>query len=599
MRVKAAQNAGPLITTTLAGTITTIDTLWAVEAAWWGQFKSVRGEEIAPRADWFDDQDDDPTNQKPYIVQDGVAMLSLCGVMTKRSYWWTSNVSTSRLRSLLELCLQDPDVRAILLVIDSPGGQVAGTSDLAADIARVGTVKPLATFFEDQGCSAALWAGTQAPDGVYCNLTATVGSLGTIMEMANFSEGYAWQGVHTDQFTTGKYKGAGSPMVPMTDEWRAYFLDYVAAVNASFVASVQTARKIPDAKMKEIREAGVYVGQQAVAMGLVDGVSTIDAVAATLRRKASARVGVQTRTSRAEADLAPLSVSGESEQASPPASAPCPDLSASAAAAPEADPPSSAAASPQASGETLPTSASAPVGKPTVAETLPPQHQSMPTHAGRGASTSMKTFKELLINTLSAMGLSKMAVAVVGVTSEDDVQAMVQVMSQKVNEEVNDRIAKHELVQGCLAAGIDSAAELGRVLEMKALGQRAFEDLKGDARTQAIRLHGPENGVRVAAQLVGMDYTTVKVMRDSWQVEADLKFGIGENGQPAERASAPKVLSESVSAEGAPAPEAKSAWERLTPAQQKQANMIGVKPENRETFAATFLASKENAKNAA
>jgi signal peptide peptidase SppA len=569
--------AAGLMLTTLAASITVIDTVWAVESAWWGQFKGARGAEVAPRADWFDGDDDDDTDQKPYTVEDGIAILNLSGVMTKTSYWWSGAMGTVKLRNLLRLCLQDTDVRAILLIVCSPGGQVAGTSDLAADIAMVGAVKPLMAFIEDQGCSAAYWAASQAPDGVYCNLTATVGSIGTIMEMTNYAEAAAWQGINTEQFTTGKYKGAGSPYVPMTDMWRVYFSDYVRAINASFIASVQTARKLSDAKMTQIRDAGVYVGQDAVAMGLVDGISTIDAVKATLKRKAAARAGLSNRAGKAlaETDVVPAAAVPLLDPAT---------ISPDEAPSPESTNPA-ALATPEAQENSLPV-ASSTTGANAVAETLPPQHHTtMSAIAGRGTN-----MKNVLVNTLSALGLRKMAVAVVGVTS-DDAQALAQAMAEQVNAEVADRVSNHPLVLGCHAAGIQTAGDLGKVLEMKALGERALTELRDDAKAHAVRAFGPEKGPTIGAQVSNMDYSSVRIMRDAWLSEADAKFGIGENGQPAARATAPKPLPTSASAEAdADATAPKSAWEQLTDAQRKTGQQMGMKtPELQETFAKQYL----------
>lgn len=574
--------AAGLMLTTLAATIIVIDTVWCVESVWWGQFKAARGTEVAPRADWFDGDDDDTEGQKPYQVEDGIAILNLSGVMTKTSYWWTGAMGTVKLRNLLRLCLQDTDVRAILLIVCSPGGQVAGTSDLAADIAMVGAQKPLMAFIEDQGCSAAYWAASQAPDGVYCNLTATVGSIGTIMEITNYAEAAAWQGITTEQFTTGKYKGAGSSYVPMTDMWRAYFGDYVRAINASFVASVQTARKLSDAKMSQIRDAGVYVGQDAVAMGLVDGVATIDAVKATLKRKAAARSGLQNRLPKAE----------------DPVPAPLATISPDMVPSPESSDPA-ALATQDAQAHSLPAAPST-TGAPSLclhsgtgvanagAVTLPPQHHTtMPALAGIGTN-----MKNVLVRTLAALGLSKMAVAVVGVTSDDDPQALAQAMSEQVKAEVEERVSNHPLVLGCKAAGIETAADLGRVLEAKALGDRVLQEIKEEARGEAIRAHGPELGSRIGAQLATMDYGTVRTMRDSWRTEADLKFGIGENGKGAVRETAPKQIPNSISAENTGNPDAqpKTDWEKLTDAQRKIGIQMGMKtPELQATFAKQYL----------
>src|SRR4051812_31446807 len=79
-----------------------------------------------PSAMW-DDEDEDDKPSKPYRVENGIALLSCSGPMTKQFSWlsyYYGGTSTQQLRNLIRLAVADPDVKAILLTVYSPGGQV-------------------------------------------------------------------------------------------------------------------------------------------------------------------------------------------------------------------------------------------------------------------------------------------------------------------------------------------------------------------------------------------------------------------------------------------------------------------------------------------
>jgi ClpP class serine protease len=116
----------------------------------------------------------------------------------------------------------NPDVSAILLAIDSPGGTVAGTDDLARDVKAARRSKPVWAFIEDLGASAAYWVASQA-DAVYANSpTALVGSIGTVMTVYDESKAAESVGVRPLVFSTGPLKATGEPGVPVTEEQAGY-----------------------------------------------------------------------------------------------------------------------------------------------------------------------------------------------------------------------------------------------------------------------------------------------------------------------------------------------------------------------------------------
>src|SRR5690606_31819803 len=129
------------------------------------------------------------------------------GAMTKQGSSF-GGASTVRTRRAIRSAAADKSVSAIMLLIDSPGGSVSGTSDLADDVANAKKKKPVYAYIEDTCCSAAYWVASQC-SAIYANPTAIVGSIGTYMVVADYSRMAENAGVKVHCISTGKYKGAG------------------------------------------------------------------------------------------------------------------------------------------------------------------------------------------------------------------------------------------------------------------------------------------------------------------------------------------------------------------------------------------------------
>lgn len=217
---------------------------------------------------------------RPYEVQRGVAILSLSGPLTKAdtcASWWMGGTSTATFRRKLRQAEKDPQVKKILLVIDSPGGEVDGTSDLAEDVSRINAKKPVVAYASDLCASAAYWIGSQAGE-FYANSTATVGSIGTYMTIADRSEQAARSGIKVHVISTGPQKGAGVQGTAITEAHLAEFQTYVDALNAEFLAAVAKGRKMSTDQVAELATGQVWVGKKAAELGLVDKIDSLDNV---------------------------------------------------------------------------------------------------------------------------------------------------------------------------------------------------------------------------------------------------------------------------------------------------------------------------------
>lgn len=214
-----------------------------------------------------------------------VARVLVRGTMMKGQSSF-GGASTVQLRRDIRAAAADPNVSAILLDIDSPGGTVAGTADLAAEVRAARRRKPVWAHIDDMGASAAYWVAASA-DQIFANdRTALVGSIGTVMTVYDQSAAAEARGVKPLVFATGPLKGAGAPGSPVTEEQRAYFQSIVDDSQQSFDAAVKSGRRFSADQLASVKTGGVFPAAKALDLGLIDDIRSLDR---TLEALASAK----------------------------------------------------------------------------------------------------------------------------------------------------------------------------------------------------------------------------------------------------------------------------------------------------------------------
>lgn len=204
-----------------------------------------------------------------------VAVVPLTGTLMKSASSF-GGTSTVQARRDIRAAASDPNVSGLLLAIDSPGGTVAGTADLGAEVRAAAKKKPVWAQISDLGASAAYWIASQA-DQVFANdRTALVGSIGTFMTIYDYSAAAERDGVKVLHFATGPLKGAGTAGTPVTDEQRAYFQQIVDDGQAAFDAAVRAGRGMSAAELAAVRTGGVFGAAEAQRLKLIDGIRSTD-----------------------------------------------------------------------------------------------------------------------------------------------------------------------------------------------------------------------------------------------------------------------------------------------------------------------------------
>jgi capsid assembly protease len=233
---------------------------------------------------------------KPYEVIDGVAILPLEGVVAKRMNLFSQisgGMSTEVATRNLEQALADPNAHSVIQYVDSPGGTVDGSQAYAQRVLAARRQKKIVTLASGVMASAAYWFGSAAEEIYIADSTTIVGQIGVVAKHVDTSAAEAKAGIKTTEIAAGKFKRIASSYEPLSAEGRQSIQDQVDYIYSVFVADVARHRGVSeDVVLKDMAEGRVFIGQQAIDAGLVDGVSTLDALIAKLNRE---RAGVAQR----------------------------------------------------------------------------------------------------------------------------------------------------------------------------------------------------------------------------------------------------------------------------------------------------------------
>ncbi len=217
-------------------------------------------------------------------IKNGIARIPIKGAMGKHLSMMEKKcggLSYSDIAEDLLAANANPNVRGIVLDINSPGGMTNGAGDVAqivADIQRA-EKKPIFAFTDMQMCSAAYWIASGAT-GIYATPFSWVGSIGAMIPVLDYSEAYKQKGIAVDIIRGGKHKGAGFPGTKLSDEQRQHLQDIV---DASYKAFTDHVSQFRGHITSETMQGQVFNGSRAKDLELVDGlVNSIEEVFAKI-----------------------------------------------------------------------------------------------------------------------------------------------------------------------------------------------------------------------------------------------------------------------------------------------------------------------------
>ncbi len=239
----------------------------------------------------------EPSSNPLLSVEDGVGIIRIHGPLMRDPDLISSLLfgatDMNQVAEAIQEAVARDEVKSILLDIDSPGGTVNGTPELAQAVADAAKLKSIHAFSAGQMCSAAYWIASQC-DAVYATPSARVGSIGVMLPFIDSAEKFRSQGLKVEVFAAGKFKGMGTPGVSLSEEQRALIQSDIEEVAADFKTAVLArGRKIPD----EAMEGQSFSARKAQRFNLAGTVKSRDEVIARLRSLTATRVDTPSRTS--------------------------------------------------------------------------------------------------------------------------------------------------------------------------------------------------------------------------------------------------------------------------------------------------------------
>lgn len=234
------------------------------------------------RAGYWNQDEEDEMVPRLFSQQGDIGVISIAGPLNNTDSWKNEYIGATgypEIRAALVHAAQQDDVKAIVLDIKSGGGAVSGVTDTAELVAMVDQkVKPVYAFSDGMIASAAYWLGSSARS-VDIGKVTEAGSIGVLTVHQDLSKLFADMGVKMTVLRAGEYKALGNSYEPLSDKARAEIQGQLDQMYTVFVQHVADSRGVSYAVADEKMAQGrVFVGQAAVDAGLVDSVTSFDAL---------------------------------------------------------------------------------------------------------------------------------------------------------------------------------------------------------------------------------------------------------------------------------------------------------------------------------
>jgi protease-4 len=192
----------------------------------------------------------------------------------------------SLLLEQLDRARRDPQVKAAVLRINSPGGSVTAAEMMYNEVVRFRrSGRPVVAVLTDVGASGGYYIAC-ACDEIWAHKSTVTGSIGVIMQLLDLSGTMQKIGLAAPAITSGPNKDAGSPFKPMTPEQQEIFQSIVDGMYKQFIDVVKEGRpNLTEQRVRELADGRVYGAQQALENGLIDRIGTMqDAIDAAKQR---------------------------------------------------------------------------------------------------------------------------------------------------------------------------------------------------------------------------------------------------------------------------------------------------------------------------
>ena len=215
------------------------------------------------------------------MATEKVVLVDLKGVIADSSTGFGAVGTFRSTLQQLEQAVDDDSAKAVVLVVDSPGGEVTASDVLSRKVrsVRETTGKPVVVCMGSMGTSGAYYVSAPA-DRIIAHPTTVTGSIGVIMSLINAQGLMEKVGVQSVMLKSAQHKDLGSPFREMTEEERALLQGVVDHLFARFKEVVAEGRRMPAREVDALASGRIFTAQEALESGLIDRIGYLeDAIA--------------------------------------------------------------------------------------------------------------------------------------------------------------------------------------------------------------------------------------------------------------------------------------------------------------------------------
>lgn len=203
-----------------------------------------------------------------------VGVISIQGIITSEGVdgglFGGGTTGTGGVIDAFRRAEEDPDIRAVVIRLDSPGGTAAASQEIAQAVGRVRKAgKKVVASMGDVAASGAYWIAADS-DRIFANPATITGSIGVLIETVQLTGLYGKLGIAKETFKSGPHKDMGSESRPLTPEERAIFQGMVNDIYDQFINRVAEGRGMKREEVLPLADGRVFTGRQAKEVGLVD-----------------------------------------------------------------------------------------------------------------------------------------------------------------------------------------------------------------------------------------------------------------------------------------------------------------------------------------
>jgi len=220
---------------------------------------------------------------------DKVAVIRIVGPITREGFsglpFDSGGAASRRIAALLERARRDPAVKAVIVELNTPGGSVVASDEIARGLQALRRARKVAVALMTEVAASGGYYVASGADHIVADPTTITGSIGVIVTLANIQELSRKIGWRTIVFKSGAFKDLGNPNRPVTPQEAAILQGFVDEAYGRFVDVVAQGRRMDRARVRALADGRIYSGAQALRLGLVDSLGGFtEAVEAAKRR---------------------------------------------------------------------------------------------------------------------------------------------------------------------------------------------------------------------------------------------------------------------------------------------------------------------------